>query len=149
MPPSHRQLAVLSISEARLVADALAAIDRLEASGTIAVHDAALVERGDAGAFTVTAVAHRARTDVGTVAFAWFLEAMLAPDGDHSCAGLSESMRVELREVLPTACVCLALLVSQLDPGAAVAEFREFPGTRLVYGALPDGAFAAGPAVTS
>ena len=47
----------------------------------------------------------------------------------------------ELREVLPTATVWLALVLSRLDAGATVAELRGFPRARLIYGVLAERVF--------
>jgi hypothetical protein len=149
----ERHLAVVSFANKISVSEPLAAIARLERANSLAIAEAVLIVRDDDDSLHVTALSRGTGNDDGLAALTWLIREMLETP-EHSDgmkeqerylarSGMSESFMAELHDVLSTAAVCVALVVSGLDATAAVQQFGEFPASRLVYGALPVHALAS------
>jgi hypothetical protein len=123
----------------------MAALDRLEQSGSVVVTNAVHVLCDADGTLHVIGLFAQSDDDRDAAAVAWFLQEMLDSHPDsidgslpHSVgpAGVSESFVSELRDALRSSTVCLALIVSYLDVGRVVTELRGFRGAKLVHGRL-------------
>jgi uncharacterized membrane protein len=147
MVACERDLAVMSFSTKVSVSEALALIERLERANSLAIVEAVLIEREDDDSLHVSGLSSGTGDNDDLIALTWLIREMLESSQHSSKAwhqaahlgrsGVSGGFIVELQHVLPTATVCLALVVSGLDATAAVAELRGFNDTRLVYGTLP------------
>jgi len=147
MVACERHLAVMSFSTKVSVSEALALIDRLERANSLAIVEAVLIEREDDDSLHVTGLSKATGDENDLNALTWLMREMLESSQHSSEAGrqtahlarsgVSGSFIVELQHVLPTATVCLALVVSGLDVTAAVTALQGFDETRLVYGTLP------------
>jgi uncharacterized membrane protein len=146
MDGSPRHLVVLPLPGSADVAEALAAIGRLERRSALAVLDAVEVERRDDGSVGVEHVSPPMGVQIDVAAWTWLLDGILVRPGvggGEQAAyplggpGMSESFVAEVRESLGAPGSSLVFIVSDLDPGAAVSELRRFPTVRLVYGVLP------------
>jgi hypothetical protein len=146
MDDSPRHLLVLPLPRSASVAEALAAIGRLERGSSLAVLGAVVVERRDDGTVGVGHVSPPMGDEIDVAAWMWLLDGILDRSGTGRAGppeyplggtGLSESFVAEMRESLAAPGLSLVFIVSGLDPGAAVSELRRFPAVRLVYGLMP------------
>lgn len=147
MAVSPHHLVLLPLASSVSVAEALAAIGRLQRASPLEVLDTVVIERREDGTVAVAPTSPPVGTGTDVAAWSWLLDAILdrpqsaggaeRVGGPLRRTGLSESFVAEVVELLATPGKSLVLIVSGLDPGAAVSELRGFQGTRLVYGAMP------------
>lgn len=147
MAAAPHHLVLLPLPSSVTVTKVLAAFGRLERATHLEVLDSVIVARHEDGKVHITPASARIGAAIDVAVWTWLLDGILAPPGPAGGAErlqgplggtvLSESFVAEVRELLATPSRSLMFIVSGLDSGAAVSEFRGFPGTRLVYGVLP------------
>ena len=135
MHDERHLLAVLPLSDAFRRTDAEVGIDRLQRAGAVAVVDAVVLERDEHRGARIVA-APLVPTHLPSSAWSWLAGGLVGDDAGDVRSRFSRSFVDEVRAATPPGGSCLVAILSRVDVGSALAELR---GTRLIYGALPEG----------